>query len=78
MEKELYLYIMTNTKTTTTMKTYKLICNTFGHKFSFNAKNEEAAILKMKEWCAYHSHYPMDYKVEETTETKWIHNDYVN
>jgi hypothetical protein len=62
-----------------TQKIFKLISNTMGHKFSFNAKNIEDAISKAKNWCNYHSfHFESEYKVEETTEEKWMHNEYVS
>ena len=60
------------------MKTYKLICNTFGWKFSFNAVNEEDATSKMKSWCNYHSFYYNDFSIEETKDQSWIHNEYMN
>ena len=58
------------------MKTYKLICKTFGHKFSFNASDFETATQMKNEWCHYHSFLLNDFTVEETTDTKWIHNEY--
>ena len=61
-----------------TQKIFKLICDTFGHKFSFNAKDMNDAISKAKSWCNYHSHSFSDYKVEETNEEKWMHNEYVS
>ena len=60
------------------MKTYKLICNDFGWRFSFNADNEKEAELKKKAWCRYHSFDCNDFRIEETEETKWIHNEYVD
>lgn len=60
------------------MKIFKLICHTFGHKFSFHAKNLEDAISKKGDWCLYHSFSPRDFDVEETTDGKWIHDEYVN
>ena len=58
---------------------FKLISNEMGHKFSFNAKNIEDAISKAKDWCRYHSHhFESEYKVEETTDSKWIHNEYIS
>ena len=61
------------------MKIFKLISNDFGHKFSFNAKDLKDAISKAKNWCNYHSHhFDSMYKVEETTDTKWIHNEYMD
>jgi len=59
-------------------KIYKLICNTFGHKFSFNAVDQKDAENKAWNWCRYHSFHLRDFKVEETTEEKWIHNEYVD
>ncbi len=61
-----------------TQKIYKLICKDFGHKFSFNAKNIKDAESKIREWTAYHSHSFSDYTIEETADTKWIHNEWVN
>jgi len=60
------------------MKTYKLICETFGHKFSFNAPDIETAVKMKNEWCSYHSFNFKDFTVEETTNTKWVHNEYFN
>lgn len=60
------------------MKIYKLICPDFGHKFSFNAKDIKEAESKMKDWCLYHSFPFTGYKVEETNDPKWMHNEYVN
>ena len=59
-------------------KIYKVICKEFGHKFSFNAKDENDAERKLSEWVSYHSHLRRDYTLEETTDGKWIHNEYVN
>jgi len=55
---------------------YKLICNCFGHKFSFHAVNLPTANMMKKEWCNYHSFNPTDFKVEETTNTQRIHDEY--
>lgn len=63
---------------TVNQKIYKLICPEFGHKFSFNAANMAEAESKMKDWCLYHSFPFHGYRVEETTEEKWMHNEYVN
>ncbi len=60
------------------LKTFKLICKVFGHQFSFNAKDMDDATDKTANWCAYHSLPYRDYKVEETTDQKWLHNEYVN
>ena len=57
-------------------KIYKLISKDFGHKFSFNAHDFETATHMMKQWCLYHSFYFGDFSVEETTDVKWIHNEY--
>jgi hypothetical protein len=62
----------------TNQKIFKLICKTFGHKFSFNAKDMDEAISKAKKWCRYHSYSFDDYSVEETTEKKYMHNEYVD
>lgn len=59
-------------------KIYKLICKDFGHKFSFNAKDINEANDKKFEWCSYHSFNAKDFSIEETTEEKWMHNEYVN
>ena len=59
------------------MKIFKLICKTFGHKFSFNAKNIEDATSKVAAWCWYQGHSLRDYKIEETTDTKLIYNQYI-
>lgn len=68
---------MKNTMTTT--KIFKLICNDFGHKFSFNAQSLTDAISKAKGYCRYHSFsFESEFKVEETTDKKWMHNEYVN
>lgn len=64
--------------TTKSSKIFKMICSTFGHKFSFNAKNIEEAESKKIGYARHHSHNPNDYTVEETTETKMMHNEYVN
>lgn len=64
-------------KKKTQQKTFALICNTFGRKFSFNAKDEQDAISKAKGWCNYHSHSFNDYKVEETTDSHDLHNEYI-
>ncbi len=60
------------------MKTYKLICATFGHKFSFHAPDINTANQMKIEWCCYHSYNAVDFSVEETTDQKWIHNEYFN
>jgi len=61
------------------MKIFKLICNELGHKFSFHARNIEDATSKAQDWCRYHGfNFRNEYKVEETTDEKWIHNEYVN
>lgn len=60
------------------MKIYKVICNDFGHKFSFNAVDEKDAESKLSNWLNYHSYFRRDYKLEETTEVKWMHNEYVD
>lgn len=60
------------------LKIYKLICKDFGHKFSFNAKDERDAEMKKNGWCRYHSFDNRDFKVEETTEAKWMHNEYID
>jgi len=61
-----------------TQKIFKLICDIFGHKFSFNASSMDDAISKAQDWCSYHSFNLCDYKLEETNEEKWMHNEYVN
>lgn len=60
------------------MKTYKLICSTFGWKFSFNATNLEDATSKKIGWCQYHSFSADSFSVEETKEKNRMHNEYVN
>lgn len=62
----------------TSVKIFKLICNEFGHKFSFHAHDMEEAISKKGGWCYYHRFHPADFQVEETTEEKWMHDEYVN
>jgi hypothetical protein len=59
-------------------KIFKVISNELGYKFSFNAKNEKDAESKFSNWLNYHSHFRIDYKLEETTEEKWMHNEYVS
>ena len=59
-------------------KIYKLICKDFGHMFSFHAKDDTDAMNKKWDWCNYHSHSYQDYRLEETTEEKWIHDEYFN
>lgn len=54
-----------------------MICNDFGHKFSFNAKNIEDAKIKRNNFERYHSNYNQ-YTLEETEETKMLHNAYVD
>lgn len=65
-------------KQTIETRIFKVICNSVGHKFSFNAKDEQAAETKLSKWLSYHSHSRSDYKLEETTEEKWMHNEYVS
>lgn len=60
------------------MKIYKLICSEFGHKFSFNAKDSQDAESKKRAWCRYHSFNHSDFRIEETEDTKWIHNEYMD
>jgi hypothetical protein len=59
------------------MKTYKLICSTFGWKFSFNADNDLDATSKKNGWCRYHSFDSNDFSIEETNDNKRIHNEYM-
>ncbi len=59
-------------------KYFKLICETFGHKFSFEADCITNAENMKNEWCNYHSYNPVNFSVEETTDSKWIHNEYFN
>lgn len=66
------------TASTKTQNIYKMICSTFGHKFSFNAKNIQEAEAKKNEFARYHSHNPKDYAVEQTNEEKMMHNEYVD
>lgn len=73
-----YLSHQTKRKMKATQKIFKLISNQMGHKFSFNAKDIDDATAKAKDWVRYHSHSFSDYSVEETTEEKWMHNEYVN
>jgi len=61
-----------------TQKIFKVICNTFGHKFSFNAKDDEDAERKLFTWVRYHSFQRRDFQLEETNEEKRIHNEYVD
>lgn len=61
-----------------TQKIFKVICNDFGHKFSFNAKDMQDAENKLSAYLNYHGHFRRDYKLEETTEEKWMHNEYVD
>jgi replication initiation and membrane attachment protein DnaB len=58
------------------MKIFKLISKELGHKFSFHAKNIAEANSKKNEWARYHSHSTQDYVVEETSDPKWLHNEY--
>lgn len=59
------------------MKIYKVICNDFGHKFSFNAKDEQDAKDKLRNYESYHSMHGA-HTVEETEKEKWMHNEYVS
>lgn len=60
------------------MKIFRLVRTDDGeHRFSFNAKDIEEAIKMKNRWCHYHSFCISSYKVEETTDTKWMHNDYI-
>lgn len=59
-------------------KIYKLLCKDFGHKFSFHAEDDNEALDKKNEWCNYHSFNNRDFMIEETTDTKWIHDEYFN
>lgn len=61
-----------------TLKIYKVICSDFGHKFSFNAKDEVDAKKKFNNWLNYHSYRCGGFKIEETTEEKYMHNEYVS
>jgi len=60
-----------------TIKTYKLMCSNFGWKFSFNADNEETAVILKNDWCRYQSFDSKEYTIEETTNTNRIHNEYM-
>lgn len=62
----------------TKTKIYKVICSDFGHKFSFNAKDEKDADIKLNKWLSYHSFDKNGYSLQETTEEKWIHNEYID
>ena len=62
----------------TEIKIFKLIHKDLGHKFSFIAKDEVDAWDKAMNYILYHSHSKSEYKVEETTDPKWIHNEYVS
>lgn len=55
---------------------FKLICKTFGHKFSFHAVNLPTANMMKNEWCDYQSFNRADFSVEETTDSKWMHDEY--
>ena len=68
---------MTTTTKATETKIFKMMCIDFGHKFSFNAKNQEEANDKVYGYSNYHSMFGQFY-AEETTESKWMHNEYVN
>ncbi len=61
------------------MKIYKLVCKDFGHRFSFNAKNDEEAESKRIGWLTYQGMLKSrnEFWVEETTDSKWIHNEYM-
>jgi len=54
-----------------TQKIFKLICKSFGHKFSFHAVNLPTEKMLKNEWCNYQSFNATDFSVEETTDTKW-------
>ena len=61
------------------MRTYKLICNDFGRKFSFNAKNDKDATKKLRGYEQYHSMYGQ-FTIEEIDEENPtdLHNEYVD
>lgn len=61
------------------MKTFILICNDFGRKFSFNAKNLEEAESKKRGYERYHSHHGQ-YTVKEINEEnpRDLHNEYMD
>lgn len=61
-----------------TTKIYKVICLDFGHKFSFNAKDNQEAEKKLLSWLRYHSFDRSEYLLEETTELEMIHDEYVD
>ena len=55
---------------------FKLICKAFGHKFSFHAVNLATAEAMKREWGDYQSFNAADFSVEETTDSKRIHDEY--
>jgi hypothetical protein len=62
------------------MNTYAIICDTFGRKFSFNAKDEKEAAALLASWVRYHSHDIRDYKIALANEPyhyQDLHNEYV-
>lgn len=63
------------------LKTFALICKTFGRKFSFHAVDQQDAESKARGWCSYHSFPFGDYEVEEIQpggELRDLHNEYVD
>ena len=61
---------------------YSLNCNTFGRKFSFNAKSISDAISKAKSWCVYqgvcfNEEFTVT-RVSKVYKYNDLHNEYVS
>lgn len=59
------------------MKTFAIISEDTGRRFSFNAQNVSEANDKLSDWKLYHGFRNGGFSVEETTETLDLHNEFV-